>query len=493
MIELRELLAGHGGWALGVALGFPLALLLLTEVSLALERAGRPLAPLVRRVRNWFLPLVAGWLVLRIVLGRPGEDLWVRLVETACWVMGVVLTIGFINTAVFETAQADSWRSRVPRRLRDLVGVLLVAVAAALVYQFVWGRELQGAFAALGLSSIVVGLALQEPLGNLFSGLVLLMERPFEVGDAIAVGKVAGRVREVNWRSAHIVSTEGVVQIVPNSTLNKETINNFSKPISLRAAQRARPAPIRSDEIEVGFGYQDPPNKVREILLGLARSTEGVLAEPQPKVRILRYGDSAIQYRLVYRVGEEGKGAVRTELLARLWYLARRQGLTIPYPVRVNLNHPESEPFEKTAPTPREQLAHFPRIPQLSEEGQAPSATQLAFGKGEVVFKDGDPLEGVYLIVSGVVSLQLPGAAGATELGVVHAGEFFGLAGMYGRQLAESRAVALEDCELVLLGPETVRSLFEASPRLARETGQALDVRRKALRSALAALRKRSP
>ncbi|MGZ6141110.1 MAG: mechanosensitive ion channel family protein, partial [Myxococcaceae bacterium] len=282
MIELRELLAGHGGWAVGVALGFPLALLVLTELSLALDRAGSPLAPFVRRVRNWFLPLVAGLLLLRTVLGRPGDDLWVRLVETACWVMGVVLTIGFINTVVFETAETASWRSRVPRLLRDLVGVLLVAVAAALVYQFVWGRELQGALAALGVSSIVVGLALQEPLGNLFSGLVLLMERPFEVGDAIEVGKVAGRVREVNWRSAHIVSPEGVVQIVPNSALNKETINNYSRPISLRAAQRARPAPVRSDEIEVGFGYQDPPNKVREILLELARSTEGVLAEPQP-------------------------------------------------------------------------------------------------------------------------------------------------------------------------------------------------------------------
>ena len=493
MTELRELLAEHGGWALGLALGFPLVLLVLTEVSLALERAGNPLGRLVRRGRNWFLPLVAGLLLLRTVLGRPGDDLWVRLVETACWVMGVVLTIGFINTAAFETAEAGSWRSRVPRLLRDLVGVLLVAIAAALVYQFVWGRELQGALAALGVSSIVVGLALQEPLGNLFSGLVLLMERPFEVGDAIEVGKVAGRVREVNWRSAHIVSPEGVVQIVPNSTLNKETINNYSRPISLRVAQRARPAPVRSDEIEVGFGYQDPPNKVREILLALARSTEGVLADPPPKVRILGYGDSAIQYRVVYRVGEEGKGAVRTELLARLWYVARREGLTIPYPMRVNLNHPESEPFEKTPPTPGEQLARFPRIPHLSEAGETPSATQRAFGRGEVIFKEGDVLEGVYLVISGAVSLQLPGIAGASELGVVHGGEFFGLAGMYGRQPAESRAVALEDCALVLLGPETVRALFEASPRLARETGQALDVRRKALRSALAALRKRSP
>ena len=120
-----------------------------------------------------------------------------------------------------------------PRLLRDLVRLLLVAVAR-LVYSFVWGREIQGALAALGVTSIVVGLALQEPLGNLFSGLMLLMERPFEVGDAIEVGSVSGRVKEINWRSAHIDSNGGVIQIVPNSTLNKETISNFSRPRPIR-------------------------------------------------------------------------------------------------------------------------------------------------------------------------------------------------------------------------------------------------------------------
>ena len=480
MSELQEMLQGRGVWALALGLGFPFALLVLTELSLWLERRKSPLASGVRRVRNWFLPPLTILLLLRSLLGLPGDSLWVRLVETSCWVIGVVLGLGFINLTVFEGAETGSWQSRVPRLLRDLVGVLLVAMAAALVYQFVWGREIEGALAALGVSSIVVGLALQEPLGNLFSGLVLLMERPFEVGDAIEVGKVVGKVREVNWRSAHIVSPDGVVQIVPNSTLNKESINNYS-----------RPTPVRAEIIEVGFSYQDPPNKVREVLLELARSTEGVLDDPPPKASTLGYDDSAIRYRLTYRVGEGGRVGVRSELLTRLWYLARRHGLTIPYPVQVNLNHPKSEAFEKLPPTPRERMAQFPRIPPLPEDGAAPSVTPCAFGKGEVIFDEGDPLDGVYLVVSGAVSLQLPGAAGGSELGVVRAGEFFGLAGMYGRQPAESRAVALEDTELILLGPETIRALFEASPRLARETGQALDARRKALRSALAALRRR--
>ena len=104
----------------------------------------------------------------------------------------MLAALGAINTVVFEQASQGSWQSRVPKLLRDLVRLLLVATAGALVFSFVWGRELSGALAALGVTSIVVGLALQEPLGNLFSGLMLLMERPFEVGDNV---EVAGAVR----------------------------------------------------------------------------------------------------------------------------------------------------------------------------------------------------------------------------------------------------------------------------------------------------------
>ena len=71
--------------------------------------------------------------------------------------------------------------------------MLLVRRRSAVVYSCVWGREIENALAALGVTSIVIGLALQEPLGNLFSGLVLLMERPFEVGETIEIGGAAGR------------------------------------------------------------------------------------------------------------------------------------------------------------------------------------------------------------------------------------------------------------------------------------------------------------
>ena len=151
------------------------------------------------------IPLVAAGAVPPVG-PAPAADraLAVRLTETLCWPTAIVAIIGVVNNVVFESARPGSWQRKVPRLLRDLIRLVLVAIGLAMVYSIVWGREIEGALAALGVTSIVVGLALQEPLGNLFSGLMLLMERPFEVGETIEVGSVSGEVKEVNWRSAHI-------------------------------------------------------------------------------------------------------------------------------------------------------------------------------------------------------------------------------------------------------------------------------------------------
>ena len=109
-----------------------------------------------------------------------------------------------------------------------------------------------------------------------------------------------------------------------------------------------------------------------------------------------------------------------------------------------------------------------------------------------MIFDEGQLLDGVYLVVKGAVSMQLVRQAEVAEIAAVGPGEFFGEAGMHGTQSADSRAVAVEDTEVLLLRPDTVRQLFEASPTLARDTGRVLDVRRRALQSARTALRRQS-
>jgi small-conductance mechanosensitive channel len=478
MSEFLALVREQWPVALGLAIGFPAVLVALNETAFALARAGHPVASSVRFVRTWVVPLLALAVFLRWVVLLPETSLWVRVVETLCWATAIVAILGLVNSVVFESARPGSWQRKVPKLLRDLLRLLLVAIGMAIVYSVVWGREIGGAVAALGVTSIVVGLALQEPLGNLFSGLMLLMERPFEVGETIQVGDVSGEVKEVNWRSAHIEAMGGAIQVVPNSTLNKETILNFS-----------RPRPNRMELVDVRFSYADPPYQVREALTELMLQTEGVLKKPKPIAATLEYGDSAIKYRLIYRTTEQDRWPVKNELVTRLWYMAKRRGFTMPYPVHVALQHQQAHPFAPEQPAPADLLGRFPRLPPIAPGDRAGVRT-LTFGTGERLFDVGEELDGVHFVVSGAVSLQVVRHGEASEIATVRAGEFCGEAGMHGSQSAEVRAVALEDTEVVVIAPDAVRRLFETSPRLARDTGQALEVQRKALQSARSALRR---
>lgn len=471
---MNQLLADLGArwmWALALVLAFPAALLALNELAFELVRGGRPIATSVRFVRTWVLSALVLVLFLRNVLELPRDDLWVRLALTLFWVCVVLAALGAINTVVFEQASQGSWQSRVPKLLRDLVRLLLVATAGALVFSLVWGRELSGALAALGVTSIVVGLALQEPLGNLFSGLMLLMERPFEVGDNVEVAGASGVVKEINWRSAHIKSARGVVQIVPNSTLNKEIINNYS-----------RPRPVRMEQVEVAFSHDDPPNLVRDGLLEVARNTPGVMQDPAPIAATDAYTPTGIMYKLIYRTTEDDRWSVRNDVVTRIWYVARRRGLTMPYPVVRQINYEADGPFVPPAVPPLEQLRHLSKVSGLS--GGEGDVRALTFGRDEVIFSEGSELSGVYLLVSGAVSLEIGTSGAHRPIGAVAVGEYFGEGGMYGVQPAEMRAVASLDCAVLWMSPETVRTLFEASPRLARETGQVLEARRRAMQAA---------
>jgi small-conductance mechanosensitive channel len=470
--DLLNLVQAQWRFALGLVVGFPLLMVVLNEWGFALARAGHPVAASVRFVRTWVVPLVAVVVFLRWVALMPPTGLAVRLTESLWLAATIIAIIGVVNNVVFESAQPGSWQRKVPRLLRDLIRLLLVAIGLAMVYSIVWGREIENALAALGVTSIVVGLALQEPLGNLFSGLMLLMERPFEVGETIEVGSVAGEVKEVNWRSAHIEAIGGATMVVPNSTLNKETIVNFS-----------RPRPQRMEMIDVEFSHQDPPYKVRQALMELMRETEGVLDKPQPIAATLGYGDFSIKYRLIYRTAEQDRWPVKNELVTRIWYMAKRHGFTLPYPVQVALQHQQERPFTAAHPEGADLLAQFPRLPEIPPEDRARTRA-LTFGAGERLFDEGDDLDGVYFVVSGVVSLQLVRDRQVSEIATIQAGEFCGETGMLGHQAANMRAVALEDTAVVVIAPDVVRHLFEASPRLASETGYTLEVHRKALHSA---------
>ncbi len=219
-----------------------------------------PIGGIFRALRNIVLPLAVLFVFLTRLLEIDRDSVLVRLVETALWVSVVYAVLLVFNVLVFENAAKESWRSRAPKLFQDLIRLLLVVIGAAIVLSVVWRQDLGGLIAALGVGSIVLGLALQETLGNLMSGIALFFERPFSVGDWISVGGKSGQVVQISWRSVHLRTAERNLLVLPNSALGRETITNYSQPTDQQMLR-----------LSFSFGLDAPPNRVKAMLVDVAR------------------------------------------------------------------------------------------------------------------------------------------------------------------------------------------------------------------------------
>ncbi|MBU3664764.1 MAG: mechanosensitive ion channel [Chthoniobacterales bacterium] len=454
--------------AIFLAVGFPLALLVLNEASARCRRAGLPIARTFATLRNLVVPSLALLVFARHVAQWPAQGTAVRVIESVFWIALLYAVLGLVNDVVFGAATKGSWSERVPKLFRDLVRALLVAVGAMVIYSQVWGHEISAALTALGLGSIVIGLALQEPLGNIVSGLMLLFERPLAVGDWVLVDGVRGKVIEINWRSVHIETPTRELQVVPNVVLYKGTFANLS-----------RPTPLRTEIIEIGFSYDDPPNRVKEVMQQLLESTPGVLADPAPLVRTVNYADFSVIYRLIFSVESQAElAAVRDNIMTRLWYVARRDGLTIPFPIQMEYSPGENP--GPAAPTPAELLRAHPRFaPALQGAAGAPAV--LEFAAGEMVHDPARRLEGFALVIKGRASLLSTDAEGRqVEIGSVGPGEAFGDQVTAGGSADNIAVAAAEDLKIILFDNEAIGGLLNRSPSLASEIGDAIESRRQA-------------
>ena len=186
-------------WAIGVAVGFPVCLVFLTEVHNALLRRGNALAGPVHLLRSDILPLGALLILLVQAIQVSGEATPVRVVATVFGFVVLVLLLSGLKSTMFQGAPEGSWRKRIPSIFLDVARFALIAVGVGLILAYIWGAHIGGLFTALGVSSIVLGLTLQNSVGQIISGLLVLFEQPFQLGDWIETraGGPSGRPRWV--------------------------------------------------------------------------------------------------------------------------------------------------------------------------------------------------------------------------------------------------------------------------------------------------------
>jgi small-conductance mechanosensitive channel len=446
-----------------VSVGLPLTLIALTELANLLVRRGSRAAPIVTLVRNYLVPVAA----ILVLLAQPGAwegaGTWPRVVWTIFGLLVIVVTINAINHLVFHRAEKGSWRDRFPSIFSDLIRFVFIVIGIALVFWWVWDADVAGVFAALGVTSIVVGFALQHAVGSVVSGLFLIFESPFELGDWIDKGGTRGRIVEVNWRAIHLDTGNGIV-VMPTAELADGSFVNLSRSSEAYAAEK-----------EVEFTTDDPPLRVRALLLDVARDIPLVSPDRAPSVTTA----GAASYRVSIPLASPGdEGVVLDTFSTRLWYAARRAGLHLDGDDTDDGNTPErlEAALKKIAPV----------LGMHADEalGLAPHARLERYAQGESLLRPGEVPTATRFILQGRVTLGVPTDDGFVQVADLTRDDAVGLTALT-RTRTISRALAATEVEVLTLPVSVLDDVVRTHPSLARDIVRENENRVRLARSAL--------
>ncbi|WP_193048087.1 mechanosensitive ion channel domain-containing protein [Mycolicibacterium baixiangningiae] len=452
-------------WAVGVAIGFPLILVALTEAHNALRRRGSILARPLHLLRTYILPLGALLVLLVGAMQISGEATPVRVVATVFGFVVLVLLLSGLNATLFQGAPEGSWRRRVPSIFLDVTRFALIALGVGLMLAYIWGANVGGLFTALGVSSIVLGLALQNSVGQIISGLLVLFEQPFQLGDWVDTESASGRVVEVNWRATHIDTGSGL-QIMPNSLLAASSFTNLS-----------RPPGTHSIIVNTVFAPNDPPDDVCEMLTTVARTLPHLADHSLPSS--VPTGGTGYQTAIPLRSPADDV-ATRATFLRWTWYAARRAGLHLD---EADDEFATPERLQEALRT----IAPTLRLSPADQRELLPHIRITRYGADEVVQTAGQVPKRMTFVVDGRIQLVAAGPDGSmVPVRVLEQGDFLGQTALT-REPVRAGAHALEEAAVVLIERADIEELVARKPLLLQDIGRAIEDRKADVRRALGA------
>lgn len=305
----------------------------LFQSTLALTRTGLWLATAIY-VSNLF-PLTRIWSrrivdVFKASLASP----IISLGDQSYSIVALVLLIGlFSGLVIFARTSKTLLRTRVLRltgmsrgaqeAVAFITNYALIFIGALVLLQL-WGLDLSSLTIVASVLGVGVGLGLQGIAKEFFSGLVIIFERPVQVGDFVQVGDWQGTVERINVRSTEIRTLDQVSIIVPNSRfLDSEVVNwNHYSPVSRL-------------KLPISVAYGSSLSAVRSALIDAAKDHPDVLAEPAPRVFFTEFGDNALNFNLLVWIAEPRKQfLIKSDLYFRIEAILRHRQIEIPFPQR---------------------------------------------------------------------------------------------------------------------------------------------------------------
>lgn len=367
-----------------------------------------------------------------------------------------------------------------PTLIRNIFTIVAFTIFFLIIFTFLFpGVNLGALFTTSAIFGVILGLALQDTLGNFFAGISLQADRPFQVGDVITVGaqRHTGVVEEISWRAIKIRTFANHVVLIANSNAAKEPIE-----VCPRDNLNAR-------LVFFNTLYTDSPAKTIHVVREAVREADNVSDKVTPIVRIRNLGDNGVDYEVKYWLNDYAKYNDTDALVRqRIWYAFRRAGLNFAYPTRtLYVERPgRVAPRDGDGSAITERLAAVDIFAPLSsdETGMlAHAAVRHVFAQGEMVIRAGEPGSSMFVVHHGRVRVQVNDNGRPRTVATLNEGDFFGEMALFTGEPRTANVVALEETEVLEIGYAAMKRVFDNNPDLVESLSFIMAERRQGLAS----------
>ncbi len=408
---------------------------------------------------------------------RPDIDQLARMLVTAALVLMICELLFFMGLRYYSGyTEGEEFPSIFRQLLKGLVYLILFLSFVSNTYKV----DITPLLTTSAVFTMVLGLALQDVLGNLFAGLSVHISPPFRIGDWISINNIFGKVTESNWRATTIRQSNSAIVVIPNNQISKHEIINYSD---------AQGRIFR--EFTIGLSYEVSPERIRRLLASAARQVEEIFTDPAPIIVLKDFDAYTVKYKIRFWIANEGfPDRVTGKLASRIWYRLKREGLSIPFPISDVFIHQEKDDREKQIEHRLSLISGIDFMAGLDMQLKTFIAERLQecwYESGEEIVTEGAFDTDFYIIDRGRVSVFISNA-GKKPVAELAEGDFFGEMSLLTGEKRSASIVAKVETRLLKLNRDSMARLLSANVQVAEKLSTALAERSSKNNTLLAAL-----
>ncbi|MGE3539752.1 MAG: cyclic nucleotide-binding domain-containing protein [Candidatus Tectimicrobiota bacterium] len=415
--------------------------------------------------KTFMRPLTLSVVLLLVFLSlrlSPGlrDSLLLRYVLFASLVCLSVVLVRALNVLLLDIV----FRRTRGRPAPALLGVVNASVAYAAILPLLYSQVFQKSITLEVLTtsaalSVVLGLALQDTLGNVFAGLSLQIEQPYHIGDVIRLRNVFGAIETVTWRSTSIRTNDNTLVMFPNSIVAREMVEILPQ------------GHLNRRVLQFPVPYAITPETVLPLVREAVITVPNVAVERLPVVRIAGFTASHITYEVLYWVKDYMLAVdMDARMRERIWYAFHRHGLR-PLPLHRVL-YEAQEPVASRASIDYQALVRqvdlFTPLSPREQEALLQTRSTYAYAPGERILRCGEPGDSMFLICRGVVEVRVPVPDGDQhQVAVLGPGDYIGEMALFTGEARRADVYALEETEVLEIRKASLEVLLSQNTKLA--------------------------